>query len=243
MRRRVADSDPWKAGTFAGTASSGESTMNVVAMLEASPDWIMLTNAITIKVKYNVPKIVMLGNTATDLSGLTDTDTLYLIGHASPTEAGDYSAVRLARILKARHLPETHRFISLPASCETAKVTTSGTFIGTLARKMKELGYDAIAVTGAVGLAISGWGVDQVVNPAVTDEYCKAEDKSIADNEEFITQAKAIAALIDVDSTSEEIVAAASKIAMKVEYFYENLALRTQPYLLPSGSGYRTVPS
>src|SRR5260370_41639189 len=97
--------------------------MNLVVMLEASPDWIMLVNAITIKSRFSASSILMLGNPATTLGGLSQGDTLFLIGHANTTMAGDYNVKRLADTLRARGLPTDHRLIVLPSSCETAKVT------------------------------------------------------------------------------------------------------------------------
>ncbi|HSU16145.1 hypothetical protein [Longimicrobium sp.] len=213
--------------------------MNLVVMLEANPDWIMLTNAITIKIRHQAPSILMLANPAVDLAaaGLTQNDTLFLIGHAGPDQAGDYTPETLAATLRARNLPGDHRFIVLPSSCEIAQEAPRGTFIARLVLALSKLEYNQVSVTGAVGLAISGWGVDQVVDPAQRAAYIVAEDRSIADNQPFIDAAAVLARGIDADSSSATIVAAATAIAMRVDYFYENLALRAHRHLLPPGTG------
>lgn len=211
--------------------------MNVIVMLEAHPDWIMLTNAITIKIRHGCSAIYMLGNPALDLSGLRNDDTLFLIGHANEHVAGDYNPRQLAETLRAKGLPEGHQFISLPSSCEVAKDTASGSFIQRLVVEMALLAYHRVSATGAVGLSISGWDVDQVVTPAMTDPYLDEENRSISDNRTFIEKAKVIAANVGIYSRPDQIDAAAKSIAGLVEYFYENLALRAGPALMPHGTG------
>ncbi|HET9234948.1 MAG TPA: hypothetical protein VFP10_12475 [Candidatus Eisenbacteria bacterium] len=211
--------------------------MNVIVMLEAHPDWIMLTNAITIKIRHGCSAIYMLGNLALDLSALRNDDTLFLIGHANEHVAGDYNVRQLAETLRARRLPEGHQFISLPSSCEVAKDTPSGSFIQRLVVEMSLLGYHRVSATGAVGLSISGWDVDQVVTPALTDPYLDRENASISDNNTYIDRAKVIAATVGIHTPPDQIEVAAKAIAGLVEYFYENLARRSSPYLMPHGTG------
>jgi hypothetical protein len=190
-------------------------------MLEAHPDWIMLTNAVTVKINKGASAIRMLADPTLDLGavGLMPNDTLYLIGHAGPDSAGDYNPQTLAEALRDKNLSRGHRAVVLPSSCEVAQDTGSGTFLNRFLLEMSKLEYNKITVTGAVGLAISGWGVDQVVNPSQTDSYLEREQQAIDENEDFIDQAKIIAAGIDQNSTSHQIMTAGNRIAMLTEYF------------------------
>jgi hypothetical protein len=103
------------------------------------------------------------------------------------------------------------------------------------------LNYHRVTATGAVGLAISGFGTDQVVDPTLTDPYLIDEDASIADNQRFVDEAKRIAATINLASTTHQIRTAGGKIAALVEYFYENLFVRGHDKFLPPGTGTRVA--
>lgn len=217
--------------------------MNLVVLLEDNPDWIQLTNAITIKTNRNASAIRMLGDPMLNLqtAGLGPDDTLFLLGHGDPHEAGGYTAEQLAVRLYARRLPRDHRFIVL-TSCEAGLGQPNQTYAANLQAYLRKAGYHRVQVAGAAGLAISGWGVDQVVDPADKDAYVRAEDRSIADNRGAIARAKVLAARIDRTSTSAEIVATAGEIAQLVEYFYDNLFIRANAYLmLPERPALRPV--
>ncbi|HEX5872279.1 MAG TPA: hypothetical protein VFY65_17745 [Longimicrobium sp.] len=205
-----------------------------MVLLEPNPDWVQLTNAITIMINRQASAILMLRNPATDLSmaNLTANDTLFLLGHGDPNDAGGYSPAQLAEALRDRNLPQDHKFIVL-TTCEAGLPSEpDGTFIARLVIRLGELGYRRAHATGAAGLAISGWGVDQVVDPAAKDEYCFAQDRSEAQNRGALQEAASHAAEINVNSSSDEIVAKAKIIAQLLEYFYENLFVRANQYLL-----------
>ncbi|HTW79553.1 MAG TPA: hypothetical protein VME23_08445 [Terracidiphilus sp.] len=217
--------------------------MNLVVMLERRPDWIMLTNAVTIKINNSASAIRMLADPNLNLGNvnLGDQDSLYLIGHANTDQAGDYDTKSLATALRDRGLPKSHRVIVLPSSCEVAQDTPKGSFIQRFLLELAELGYHNINVTGAVGLAISGWGVSQVVNPANENAYLAQEGAAIGENQGFIDDAKLIAATINEHSPSHAIMAAGNQIAMLTEYFYENLIRKAHTHLMPPGTGIKTV--
>lgn len=211
--------------------------MNLVVLLEPNPDWVQLTNAITIMINRQASAILMLRSDNTDLSiaNLTANDTLFLLGHGDPTNAGGYSPAQLAEALHARRLPLDHKFIVL-TTCEAGLPSEPhGTFVARLMIELGKLGYHSVHATGAAGLAISGWGVDQVVDPAASDEYGFAQLRSEAQNRGALNEAESLAATINKDSSSNDIVATAKKIAQLLEHFYENLFNRANQYLLLPG--------
>lgn len=217
--------------------------MNVVVLMEDEPDWIQLTNAITIRINRHASAIRMLGDPALDLEaeGLTRDDTLFLLGHGDPQSAGGYTPEELAYRLYARRLPRDHRAIVL-TSCEAGLGQPDQTYAAQLQRFLHKLGYDHVHVSGAAGLAISGWGVDQVVAPAFKGAYLPSEDRSIRDTRGLIAQATALARNVSIVSTSSEISTVASKIAMLVEPFYENLYNRASAFLvLPASTALRAA--
>jgi hypothetical protein len=216
---------------------------HVVALLEEHPDWIQLTNAVTIKSAQCAQHVVMLRAGSTDLSalGLTPQDTLFLLGHGDTATAGDFSAKALADMLATRRLPRGHGTIRM-TSCEAGLENDGTTFIGELVTHLHVHGYTKVRVLGAEGLAISGWGVDHVVQPHLEHEYGPHQNRAEGANAKFILKAKALAGRISVASTEQQIIAAGNAIAQLTDYFYEHLALHAAHTLVPRPStGFRVA--
>lgn len=185
----------------------------------------------------------MMGNAALDLRtvGLGPNDTIFLIGHANPHQVGDYSAEQLALVLQERHLPQNHRCIVLPSSCQVAREVDNGSLIARVTNHLNLLGYGQIGIAGAVGLAISGWEVDRVVDPAVTDTYAAAEGNVFDEQATLIYKLTGLANNVNVYSSSESISNIASEIQRLGTPVYKSLLQNTRQFLMPEGTGFESV--
>jgi hypothetical protein len=218
--------------------------MNQIVFLDPNPDWIQFATAHSLATANAPAQIQMLDQA--NLAGVVAGDTVYLIGHGSPMQAGVWTSSRkLARRLEQRGLPKTATAIRL-ASCSTSGDTGHShlaSFAYNLKQDLRVRGYADLKVAGPTGPLIAGWNLgERVVTPGQEGAAGLVQQNSVIVGQAGINLANVHigANLAGNVANPVGLAAMALYVANQTNAFWVDFAANMGPNILGPGAGWMT---